>query len=118
ALYTFDQDVMRRLGEGYPLNTDDNMIIEYSAPLNLHRKTQAANNALVADHAQVPATWIRDPAELAALAKAYRARWDERAYPAMAAAIERAPDEETAIAWSVLAESWQREDAEWEWVDE
>ncbi|MEO0601534.1 MAG: hypothetical protein AAF211_08865, partial [Myxococcota bacterium] len=118
ALYTFDQDVMRRLGEGYPLNTDDNMVIEYSAPLNLHRKTQAANNALVADNAQVPATWIRDPTELAGLAKAYRARWDERAYTAMAAAIERAPDVETAIAWAVLAESWHQEDAEWEWVDE
>ncbi len=118
ALYTFDQDAMRRIGEGVPMNTDDNMIIEYSAPLNLHRSTQKANNALMADHAQVPVSWVPDAHDLAELAKAYRARWDARAFTAMFAAIERAPDQETAIAWSVLADAWRAEDADWEWTDE
>ncbi|MEN0065526.1 MAG: fused MFS/spermidine synthase [Myxococcota bacterium] len=118
SFYAFDQDVMRKLGQGYPMNTDDNMIIEYSAPLNLHRTTQIANNELIAEHAEVPVRWVPGAEALAELAKAYRARWDERAFPTMEAAIEQAPTEETAIAWSVLVEAWRAEDADWEWVDE
>jgi len=86
------------------------MIIEYSAPRNLHRETQRANQALVARAAEVPATFVPRADDLAALARAYRQKGDARAFSAMGAAIERAPDEETAIAWSVLADAWRTED--------
>ncbi|MEM6927376.1 MAG: hypothetical protein AAF602_10625, partial [Myxococcota bacterium] len=86
---------------------DDNMLIEYSAPRNLHRETQEANAAWIRAAAEVPVTYLPRADDLAALAKAYRRRGDDRAWAAMAAAVERAPDEETAIAWEVLAESWR-----------
>jgi hypothetical protein len=40
--------------EGAPLNTDDNMLIEYSAPLNLHRDTRRENLEMLMEHASLP----------------------------------------------------------------
>lgn len=37
-----------------PLNTDDNLLVEYSAPKNLHRHTSADNVAMLRHFAQVP----------------------------------------------------------------
>lgn len=107
ALFQFDETVIRRIGDGVPLNTDDNMAIEYSAPQHLHRPTSDLNEALFKAHAQVPLSFVASPEDLVALAKAYRARGDDRAIKAMEAAIEAAPNEETAIAWAVMAESWE-----------
>ncbi|MEN0062558.1 MAG: fused MFS/spermidine synthase [Myxococcota bacterium] len=107
SLHQFDQDAIHQLSEGAPLNTDDNMIIEYSAPRNLHRDTQDENLALITDHAQVPFLSVSDADDLKALAEAYEERNQVgRASLAIAEAIDRAPDAETAEQWRALATSW------------
>ncbi|MEO0602260.1 MAG: fused MFS/spermidine synthase [Myxococcota bacterium] len=58
SLYQFDDETIRRLGQGVPLNTDDNMIIEYSAPRHLHRDTQEENLEMVMSNAVVPFTTV------------------------------------------------------------
>ena len=79
AMHLMDRDgLLAYVGEG-PEVTDDNMRIEYSAPLYLHRDTQVDNWDRLAAAAQVPWEHLPDDAErLEALARSYAARGDER----------------------------------------
>ncbi len=84
AMHTFDREgLLAFVGEG-PQVTDDNMRVEYAAPLYLHRDTQVDNWRAISAAAQIPWRSLPDdPAELAALAEAYAARGD----PARASAV-------------------------------
>ncbi|HHO50113.1 MAG TPA: hypothetical protein ENK18_04385, partial [Deltaproteobacteria bacterium] len=110
ALFQLDRDVMVELGEGVPLNTDDNMIIEYSAPLHLHLDTQDENMSLLLEHAIVPRAAVGfDPEALAQLARTYHDRGDVvRAVSTMAEAVKRSVDPALREARLSEAEAWQR----------
>ena len=91
ALFQLDRDGLLAAWDGMELNTDDNMRIEYSAPLNLHRSTQADNAELIGAHARIPVEVLDDPVfDLVDLARAYR-RGDDwrRAFRAIARAASQ-----------------------------
>jgi spermidine synthase len=50
-----DRDVVLWRTSGVPLNTDDNLLVEYSAPHNLHKETSTANFRMLQ-------RWIATPA--------------------------------------------------------
>jgi spermidine synthase len=54
SLFLMDRSSVMTMTEGSPLNTDDNMLIEYSAPLNLHRDTRRENLEMLMEHASLP----------------------------------------------------------------
>ena len=86
SLYLMDRDGMLALAGDVGPNTDDNMRIEYSAPLNLHVETSSANVDLLLEHAQIPP--MSDPVLLAGLARVYVERDEvQRGYEAMARAF-------------------------------
>lgn len=74
AMHAMDREaLLAYVGDG-PRVTDDNMRIEYSAPLHLHQDTQIPNWHGLRDAAQVPWDHLPDdPALLGALADAYEA---------------------------------------------
>ncbi len=74
--YLMDRDGILGMVGQIDRNTDDNMRIEYSAPLNIHRETAAHNVELLLRHAQVPPGMEGDGAGLAELARAYLRRDD------------------------------------------
>jgi hypothetical protein len=72
-----------------PRNTDDNMRIEYGAPLNLHRSTAGANVRRLLSHSQLPRDVI-EPADWMMLSREYLRRSDvDRALGAAWSAFER-----------------------------
>lgn len=78
--------------DGVQLNTDDNMRIEYSAPLNLHRSTSRENVERLLSFAVVPSA-VTDPVDLLQLGTEYLRREDfERGLEAMFRAVEQAGD--------------------------
>ncbi|MCB9680293.1 MAG: fused MFS/spermidine synthase [Alphaproteobacteria bacterium] len=82
--WLMDRDEVLRMVGDTPRNTDDNMRIEYNAPLNLHRDTQALNVPMLMRHAQVPWRYVDDPALLAEVALRYDTDDDlDRAIDAM-----------------------------------
>jgi len=112
ALYQFDRETIVQMAGDVPVNTDDNMIIEYSAPRHLHRDTQDENLELVTDHAEVPFTTVPDPFDLRDLAESYVERSQmDRAGLAMRAAIQLAPDPELGQVWRGELAAWR---AAWE----
>ena len=54
AMYQFGRPTLMQLTEGVGLNTDDNMRIEYSAPLHLHEDTGDANSMMLHEVAVLP----------------------------------------------------------------
>lgn len=97
--YLFDRDVAMRMTEGVPLNTDDNLLVEYSAPKNLHRETSTENFLLLLPHAQTPLTSVPDAEGLVRLAQAYAWRDDlVRALIALKEAEEREPGRDDVLA--------------------
>lgn len=90
-MFQMDRDTIARAMGSAPLNTDDNMRIEYSAPLNLHRDTYERNMVLLLKHASIPrASFDADGWGL--LAEAYERRGDSaRAMLSYNRAIELAP---------------------------
>jgi spermidine synthase len=93
--YLFDRDVILDMTGNVPLNTDDNLLVEYSAPKNLHRETSTENFLLLLPHAQAPLASIPDAAGLVRLAEAYH--WHEdvvRALIALKEAERREPGRE------------------------
>ena len=78
--YLVDQDAIKRFTSGAPFNTDDNMRIEYSAPLNLHRETAESNFLALLESGKVRETVPLDAVEglsgRIALARAYGRRAD------------------------------------------
>ena len=89
AIYQFSgTDILDFAGHA-ELNTDDNMRIEYSAPMHLHADTQDENFRLLIHNAQVPRQALPpDPDAWMELARTYRDRDDiPRGVGAMAGAI-------------------------------
>lgn len=77
ALYQMDRGTMLELAGEIRQNTDDNMAIEYSAPLNLHLETSGPNLELLQHHAEIPKDAIgTDPEIWAELARSYHERGD------------------------------------------
>jgi spermidine synthase len=82
-----------------PLNTDDNMRIEYSAPLHLHDATSEENMAAIVERAEIPLDAYPAAEDLGRLARAYLAREDiDRSVLAMAWAVERQSDDPAIVA--------------------
>jgi spermidine synthase len=117
ALYQMDRARMREMAGDGPLNTDDNMIIEYSAPMNLHVDTQDDNFELLLQYGQVPPVGIPDdPADWRNLARVYREKDDlGRGVVALLKAISLLPpDDPRRDPWAATARRWrdQAEDEE------
>lgn len=89
SLFLLDRTKILAMSKGLPVNTDDNMIIEYSAPKSLHFETRAQNFELLRSHAQVPEAALgKDPEQWARLARIYQQRGERaRAAAAMARAL-------------------------------
>jgi spermidine synthase len=112
SLYQFDRDAIVAMSEGVPLNTDDNMIIEYHAPLNLHVDTSYENFELLLENARIPEEGIGDdPDQWAKLARSYHERSDQvRATTAIAKALAALPkDDPRRARFRHEAERWKRE---------
>ena len=93
--YLLDRTTILAMSEGVPLNTDDNLLVEYSAPKNLHRETSTENFLLLLPHAQAPLASIPDAGGLVRLAEAYHWREDlVRALIALKEAEAREPGRE------------------------
>ena len=110
ALYQFDRDQILKMAEGAPLNTDDDMLIEYSAPLNLHADTSDDNVTLLIENAQIPVDVLPRDAELfAGLARTYEERDDVvRAVATMAIAAKMVPENDPrGQRWLEQAQQWQ-----------
>jgi spermidine synthase len=93
ALFQMDRDAVLEMTEGAPLNTDDNMLIEYSAPLHLHVDTSHDNFRMLIKNAGIPFYALPDdPLLLADLARTYQDRDDPiRSVRTMAAAVQLLP---------------------------
>ncbi|MFZ5479646.1 MAG: fused MFS/spermidine synthase [Myxococcota bacterium] len=90
--YLFDRDVAMEMTEGTPLNTDDNLLVEFSAPKNLHRETSGENFLMLLPHARTPLEGIPTADGLLRLAQAYDWRDDTvRALIALKEAEKREP---------------------------
>jgi len=95
GFYLFDQGGVAKLADGVERNTDDNMRIEYAAPLLLHESTEVENLVLLESVAEIPLDAIEETEGLLALARVYR-EWDEtwrRTLATMRAAKARSPDD-------------------------
>ncbi|MBA2320161.1 MAG: hypothetical protein H0V89_03310, partial [Deltaproteobacteria bacterium] len=115
ALYQMDRDQMRRMAGDGPLNTDDSMIIEYSAPMNLHVDTQESNFELLLQYGQVPPNGIPDDPDVwRSLARVYREKEDfGRGVVALLKGISLLPPEDPRIEiWKAAARRWRERAAE------
>ena len=91
TFYQFDREGILAVTEGVGLNTDDNMRVEYSAPLNLHRETAEDNFTLLLPKSE--AVMVESDDDNVALAKAYARRDDYvRALIALKRVTDRNPD--------------------------
>ncbi len=92
ADYLFDRDQALFMTNGVPLNTDDNLLVEYSAPKNLHRTTSGENMLMLLPVAHVPLASVPSVDGLIRLADAYASREDVvRALITLKAAEAREP---------------------------
>ena len=92
GLFAFDQDAILEMQA--LVNSDDNMRIEYSAPLHLHDSTRKPNNIMLGANLQIPWQALNTPEDYIALGKAYAYYdyvWD-RAVELMRKASEIYPD--------------------------
>jgi spermidine synthase len=71
GLYLFGRDTVLQLAGDVERNTDDNMRIEYSAPLSIHASTEAENLPMLYDAAIATIDAVSTKAEIVALARAY-----------------------------------------------
>ncbi len=70
--FMFDETAVAGMREGVTLNTDDNMRIEYIAPLKIHANTTPENMRFLAKYARLPwAPGTADALQLADLANSY-----------------------------------------------
>lgn len=83
-----------------PINSDDNMLVEYSAPRNLHRHTSEENLKMLAFFAEVPEEAWKDIDDWISLAQTYHDRDDMiRALLALKEAETRDPLREDVLIW-------------------
>lgn len=76
AMFQMDREDVLAATEGSPLNTDDNMRIEYNAPLNLHRDTNEENSRFLLKHVAVPDDAMVGDRSWADLARAFERKGD------------------------------------------
>ena len=99
GLHQFSRDTLLRLTDQDIRNTDDNMRIEYSAPLKLFEDTLTANVTMLERHAEVLPEVAVDVAGLLALARTYAdhdPRW-RRAFETLQYARTQYPDHSDVI---------------------
>jgi hypothetical protein len=72
--FMLNRDGILTATEGVPLNTDDNMRIEYNAPLNLHRETQTENLDFLRRSGALPRDAIQTAADWAGLGRTLERR--------------------------------------------
>ena len=91
STWQMSRDEILKMTEGVERNTDDNMLIEYRAPLTLHSSdTAAANAEMLLDHAVLPLMSVQQPQELVWLSRVYLERNDwGRCMLAMIEALDR-----------------------------
>ncbi len=101
ALYLMDREKLETITAGARRNTDDNLRLEYQAPLRLHRDTLTANLRMLRSNALFPSDATEDGAEWAAIAEAYERRDEAKwAGEARKRAIDRLPEDHPVIqAW-------------------
>ena len=93
--------------EEVPLNTDDNMLVEFSAPKNLHKETSTSNFWALRSVQGVPEFAVSTADELVELGMAYRDREQlPRALMALKSALAREPGRADI---EQLYRDWQRE---------
>jgi spermidine synthase len=112
ARYELDRAAVLALAEGVTRNTDDNLRIEYAAPLQLHSEPEAEVYARLVRAALVPWDAVGDdPLALADLAEAYAERdAPVRAVRALAKAARLlAPDDPLRAEWVARGEGWLEE---------
>jgi spermidine synthase len=91
SLFVMDRPAIMAMTEGVTPNTDDNMRIEYSTPLKLHREMRGENLQMLMAHAGLPDAALGSSADLwQTLAEVYQRRRDIRYQAAInrAAALE------------------------------
>ncbi len=110
-----DRDVLLWRTTGIPLNTDDNLLVEYSAPHNLHRETSTDNFHMlqrwIASPARHLASGLPAVEDMQELALAYTDREDlVRAMIALTEAERRAPGRaDTAELMADVRRRWNEE---------
>jgi hypothetical protein len=83
----FGRDTLLKFVGEVPLNTDDNLLVEFSAPKSLHVETSTKNFLALLPHAEAPAEAFPDAATRVHLAHTYLDRDDPvRALRALQAA--------------------------------
>jgi spermidine synthase len=110
AMFQLDREAIRKMAGDVRLNTDDNMAIEYSAPLNLHVDTSPANFDLLLQYAKLPVDAVPKDSRLwTHLARTYQERDDtSRAVAAMMLAASLLPqDDPTRADLLAEAKSWK-----------
>ncbi len=96
ALFLLDRDAVVRLAGDSERNTDDNMLIEYSAPFHLHEETRADNAEMLLGVAPVRVDAVEGREGLLKLAMSYaKFDWDyRRALRTVEIAADRYPGDE------------------------
>jgi spermidine synthase len=113
GIYQFGRETILELAGDVERNTDDNMRIEYSAPLSLHADTQDANSEMLEERAEVTVDAVDGKEGLLALARAYAHSdpgW-RRPFLVLEHATERFPGDPEIAA---LHQAMQAEALEWE----
>lgn len=90
--FQLDTEGVRSVTEGAPLNTDDNMLVEFQAPLSLHTETATMNYLVLLAEGRTAAAAVRNREDLLALARAYGAHEERaRALLVLKEGLERFP---------------------------
>ena len=71
ALYQFDRDKLLTIAKDAVINTDDNMYIEYAAPLRLYNKSTVSNTRILDSAAEVVFDGVNGDASRMALLSGY-----------------------------------------------
>jgi hypothetical protein len=88
----FARDTLLAFTGDVPLNTDDNLLVEFSAPKSLHVETSTDNFLALLPHAKAPVEAVADVEGLLHLAHTFLDREDPvRALLSLKAAEERDP---------------------------
>ena len=75
TLYQLDRDGLLEIAGDAPFNTDDNLLVEFSAPRYLHRDTSTENMQLILPKAQPPPLVGQEHNIALAQAYALREEW-------------------------------------------
>jgi len=95
SLYMFGRNTLLKMTGNVELNTDDNMLIEHSAPLHLHENTYDLNNEMLESAAEIPLQAVNGKDGALALAESYAYRdvsW-RRVLDIMKVVVNENPDD-------------------------